>query len=313
MAVSLYEQNRQQEAKSLCEKLLMAVDYACATELVFYVYVTLARLQGNQNPHRASQLLLQLRRILRQGCYRRLLNQLLAEELSHALRSNKINQIKQIVDDYELLEQIQAGTWQHSPSHYQEKWVYGGIAAALYLRSKKQYDKALTILALIANYLGSTQMRTRLVVVRANQIVIWSLQGQHQYAKQQLVELFHSVGLQCGIKTVFDEAPFFADLVREAHEDGLINLPDIYLQLYKDVLYPNSLTLEPQTKASIEELTSKEYEVLALMQKGLSNKDISDVLSISLSTTKWHVKNIFGKLNVTNRASAVSLSFNKRL
>lgn len=313
MAVSLYEQNRRQEAKNLCEKLIMAVDYACATELVFYVYVTLARLQESQNAHRASQLLLQLRRILRHGTYRRLLNQLLAEELSHCIRNNKISQIKHIVEDYDLVNQIQLGTWQQTPSHYQETWVYGGIAAALYLRSKKQYDKALNILQLIADFLSTSQMRTRLVVVRANQIIIWSLQGQHQYAKQQLVELFNTVGLQCAIKTIFDEAPFFADLVREAHEEGLINLPEIYLQLYKDVLYPSHNSITANVKTTTEELTSKEYEVLGLIQKGFSNKEISDVLSISLSTTKWHVKNIFAKLNVTNRASAVSLSFNKRL
>lgn len=313
MAVSLYEQNRRDEAKILCEKLIMAVDYACATELVFYVYVTLARLQGSQNPHRASQLLLQLRRILRHGTYNRFLNQLLAEELSHALRSNKINQIKHIVEDYDLVEHLQAGVWQQAPNHYQETWVYGGIAAALYLRSKKQYDKALNILEMIANYLSNSQMRTRLLVVRANQIVIWSLQGQHSFAKQQLVELFNNVGLQCAIKTIFDEAPSFGELLRDAHEEGLICLPDIYLQLYHDVLYPSQKPVILPHKPSLEELTAKEYEVLALMQKGCSNKEIGDVLNISLSTTKWHIKNIFTKLNVANRSAAVSLSFNRRL
>ena len=42
------------------------------------------------------------------------LNQLLAEELSHALRSNKINQIKHIVEDYDLVEHLQAGVWQQA-------------------------------------------------------------------------------------------------------------------------------------------------------------------------------------------------------
>lgn len=313
MAVSLYEQNRRQEAKNLCEKLIMAADYACATELVFNVYVTLARVHSTQHSHRASQLLLQLRRILRHGTYHRFLNQLLAEEISHALRHDKINHIKHIADDYDLVNQIQAGVWQQTPSYYQETWVYGGIAAALYLRSKKHYDHALTILELIGNYLSNSQMRTRLVVVKANQIVIYWLQGQQPYAKQQLVELFSNVGLQCVIKTIFDEAPYFAELVRQCHEQGLINLPDAYLQSYKDVLYPSGPTVDQPLKIQNEELTGKEHEVLVLMQKGCSNKEISDVLSISLSTTKWHVKNIFAKLNVPNRAAAVSLSLNRRL
>lgn len=312
MAVSLYEQNRHSEANTLCEQLMVTMDSACVTELVFHVYVTLARLQATTASHRATQLLLQLRRILRHGQYQRLLNQLLAEELSHALRYPQKDTVKNIATDYGLVEQIQQGTWQQAPSHYQEAWVYGGIAAALYLRSRKQYDKALTILSTIANSLVGSQMRTRFIVVRANQIVILSLQQQHQAAKQLLVELFAHVGLQCGIRTIFDEAPDFAKIVRETHEQGLITLPDIYLNLYQDVLYPSVIVPRPH-KASVDPLTHKEHEVLALIQKGLSNKEICQQLSISLSTAKWHIKNIFGKLQVTNRASAVSWSLHKKV
>ena len=169
-----------------------------------------------------------------------------------------------------------------------------------------QYDKALAILSIVAESLLGSQMRTRLVIVRANQIVILSLQEQHQQAQQLLVELFALVGLQCGIRTVFDEAPDFARIVREAHERGIISLPDVYLQLYKDVLNPTIVAA--QQKRQTDTLTYKEQEVLALVQKGLSNKQICQQLSISLSTVKWHVKNIFGKLNISNRSSAISLS-----
>lgn len=311
MAVSLYEQNVKADAKALCEKLMTAIDSACATELVVYVYITLSRLQTNTN--KANQLLLQLRRILRHGNYHRFLNQLLVEELSHALRHDKIAQIKHIAEEYEILNNPQISTWQHAPTYYQESWVYGGIAAALYLRSKKQYDKALAILDLLSHYLSTSQMRMRFVVVCANKIVILSLQGQFYEAKKQLQTLFNTVGLQCAIKTVFDEAPDFASLLKETHDEGLITLPAFYLQLYHDVLYPLPQTIEVSSppKAATEALTSKEAEVLALMQKGLSNQQISDILHISLSTTKWHIKNIFSKLNVSNRAAAVALSLHK--
>ena len=89
-------------------------------------------------------------------------------------------------------------------------------------------------------------------------------------------------------------------------------MPDIYLNLYQDVLYPSVIVPRPH-KASVDPLTHKEHEVLALIQKGLSNKEICQQLSISLSTAKWHIKNIFGKLQVTNRASAVSWSLHKKV
>ena len=51
-------------------------------------------------------------------------------------------------------------------------------------------------------------------------------------------------------------------------------------------------------------LTKKELEVLALISEGLSNKEISDRLVVTLSTTKAHVHNILQKLYVTDRTKA---------
>lgn len=305
MAVSLYEQNRVAEARELCEALIQHVDSACATEIVFNVYVTLARLQyiGGHNP-RGAQLLLQLRRILRHGRYRRLLNQLLAEELSQAIRSGHTAAIKGIAAEYELPAAISQGLWSRPRPDYREDWVYGGIAAALLLRTRKQYDRALDILQHLADSLRHTEMKTRLVVVEANRIVIIALQQNGAAALQVLAELFARVGLQCAIRTVFDEAPGFGGLVRQAHEQGVIALPDIYLQLYADILYPP--VSAPGPAAGPEPLTTKELEVLGLVRQGLANKEISRELDISLSTTKWHLKNIFAKLQVGNRTSAMA-------
>lgn len=55
----------------------------------------------------------------------------------------------------------------------------------------------------------------------------------------------------------------------------------------------------------VETLTDTEIKVLDLLSQGLSNKDISRRLGIAVTTTKWHLKNIFGKLATTNRVSAV--------
>ncbi len=55
-------------------------------------------------------------------------------------------------------------------------------------------------------------------------------------SRLQRVELLDLLN-HSAIKTIFDEAPLFAELVRQCHEQGLINLPDAYVQSYKDVLY----------------------------------------------------------------------------
>ena len=52
-------------------------------------------------------------------------------------------------------------------------------------------------------------------------------------------------------------------------------------------------------------LTTKETEVLRLLANGLSNKLIARSLDISEETVKWHLKNLFSKLNAGARKHAV--------
>lgn len=54
-------------------------------------------------------------------------------------------------------------------------------------------------------------------------------------------------------------------------------------------------------------LTLREREVLKLISAGLSNKDIARRLAISLGTTKSHVHNLLGKLNLSRRMDVVRL------
>jgi DNA-binding NarL/FixJ family response regulator len=55
---------------------------------------------------------------------------------------------------------------------------------------------------------------------------------------------------------------------------------------------------------STEVLTSREVELLELMVKGLSNKEIAQAMSLSENTVKYHVKHILQKLGVQNRTEA---------
>jgi len=60
-------------------------------------------------------------------------------------------------------------------------------------------------------------------------------------------------------------------------------------------------------------LTSREVEVLRLVAKGMSNREIADELYISENTVKNHVRNILEKLHLHNRMEAVIYAVRERL
>ena len=66
-----------------------------------------------------------------------------------------------------------------------------------------------------------------------------------------------------------------------------------------------SVSNRAQRKKPLELLTEREVEVLKLVTKGLSNKDIADGLSLSIRTVQGHLANIFNKLRVNSRTEAV--------
>jgi LuxR family maltose regulon positive regulatory protein len=55
-----------------------------------------------------------------------------------------------------------------------------------------------------------------------------------------------------------------------------------------------------------DELSLREQDTLKLIAEDLSNQEIADKLFISLNTVKTHLKNIYFKLEVNNRAKAIT-------
>ncbi|MDG4859385.1 response regulator transcription factor [Streptomyces sp. T-3] len=88
--------------------------------------------------------------------------------------------------------------------------------------------------------------------------------------------------------------------VRAAAEGRTVLSPAVASRLVSRVRTP---------AAGPEGLSGREREVLALVAKGTSNREIARALFISEATVKTHLTHIFGKLGVKDRAAAVATGY----
>lgn len=76
---------------------------------------------------------------------------------------------------------------------------------------------------------------------------------------------------------------------------------------------PKALLEKLAAGVSSETLTGREIEVLALLARGKSNKEIGANLFIGETTVKGHLRNIFTKLNVLSRTEAIAVASRRGL
>jgi DNA-binding NarL/FixJ family response regulator len=82
--------------------------------------------------------------------------------------------------------------------------------------------------------------------------------------------------------------------------------PEVTHKLMAQAFAPAQTAAKPAAAADdpLQQVTQREREVLSLIAKGMSNKEIASVLSIAEKTVKTHVSSILGKLRLADRTQA---------
>jgi len=88
------------------------------------------------------------------------------------------------------------------------------------------------------------------------------------------------------------------EAVQQVHNGGA----PMSLQIARKVI--NHFHSNKQPNPELEQLTSRELEILKLLAKGYMYKEIADQLSITMSTVRSHVCAVYDKLHVHSRSQA---------
>jgi DNA-binding CsgD family transcriptional regulator len=72
--------------------------------------------------------------------------------------------------------------------------------------------------------------------------------------------------------------------------------------------HPDKVLIEPRVRFQQRNLTFQEGRILSLLGAGKTNKEISRLTRTAPNTVKTHLRNIFRKLDVSNRAQAATVA-----
>jgi NarL family two-component system response regulator LiaR len=98
-----------------------------------------------------------------------------------------------------------------------------------------------------------------------------------------------------------------AHAIRAAQRNEAVLHPEVAAKLMQEFSAPRP------NEAPVDQLTPREMDVLRLVAKGMSNKEIADKLIISEKTTKTHISNILSKLHLADRTQVAIYALRKRL
>lgn len=95
-----------------------------------------------------------------------------------------------------------------------------------------------------------------------------------------------------------------AEAIRSAYKGNIQLHPDISSALFSQMMPESAPDRENPKRELIKSLTPREMEVLQLLTRGMSNREIALTLTVAEKTVKTHVSSILSKLNLSDRTQA---------
>ncbi|WP_346432435.1 LuxR C-terminal-related transcriptional regulator [Crenobacter oryzisoli] len=299
LAAAVYERDQLDEAAALLANRLDVLERTGTPETVMYAYRTAARVAAAQGvEHRALDL---LEAMYTTGVARglpKLCVISLAEQIRiHAwrFRSETCRALAQRID--EIVENDTA----HGPLWRRMVTFFQSLAHAYVAVSAQNWRGALEALAVAAPQADAMKLGRYRICIMALRAFALDHVGEDGVALiREAMNLAQTFGLA---RTLADAHPSLADWARRMAEEseeggGVVQIPRVARPPVEHRVSA------PRALPSMV-LTPRERDLLEQLARNLSNKEIAMAMSVSEETVKWHLKNLFGKLDVGSRKQVV--------
>lgn len=301
-----YEFDEIDTAAAHVERAMTSVNECSQADAIILAYLTQARIQRVHRDERGALAILREGQDLgeRRGL-RRVTLSLAAEECTALVREGRREEARLVAARFSFHE-LRAGG---GPS---------GLNGDKTLRAASRYllvqSPQLVISALDAAIESS---RRRDFSHRSVELLLIRAQARQQAtdfagASADLVEALVLAAPKRYLRVFLDEARELGPLIGRLDLERLRDSPaaPIARRLQQQRSPQPENALHHSSGPVNQQLTRREVSILKRLDSGLSNKEIAESIFVSEGTLKWHLHNVYGKLEVKNRTGAISRAKN---
>lgn len=308
LAESYYDLNEVNQAAALIKDRFEYINNECIVEVGYAGYKVMAKLQlldgdensalkiirlGQESAHCAN--LPRLETLLHAFEIRLLLKQQKTNQALEAARTKGfVGQVAPIfkTDSRQVTQEIK--------QRIEVEWSIGN----------GQFERAIAILNPLISAAEATGRRKKLMeylTLKAKALLL----SDNQSAATDCLKMALQIGATGGFYRHFIDADA---VIKTALKNAAMSLDGtqatatrLFIRKLTDTLSEDEkIKFDRPPKAPIEPTTKREEQILQLISAGSTNREIADKLFISEQTVKWHLHQLYGKLGVRNRTSAIA-------
>lgn len=180
------------------------------------------------------------------------------------------------------------------------------LTYARLLMAQRRPRDAQLVLSRLQNPMQAGGRLARLITVTILQALAEEAQDRSESACRLLVDAIDLAAPEGYSRRFLDEGPAVARLLPSVRYAAPAFVDEILETFASVEPRPTPAPAAAPRTLLPEPLTEQEVVVLRLLAEGLSYQGIAERLVVTVSTAKWHVLNIYGKLGVHNRTHALT-------